>query len=117
MALETIYKLQPGRTIQLRGFDRRGAAATYYAATDTSWKMAGVFRDMADFAVLVLCDMDNTYEPLPLRVKPEAVTVLPLPTLALAKLPLPWTSVTFPLSAGSTPDRLPVVRVAVCVPS
>ncbi len=72
MSQETIYKLQPNRTVQMRGFDRRGAAATYYAATETSWKMAGVFRDMADFAVLMLWDMDNIYEPLPLRYLPDS---------------------------------------------
>lgn len=72
MALETIYKLQPDRTMQLRGFDRRGAAAAYYAATENSWSLAGVFRDMADFAVLTLWELDNVYEPLPIRYLPDS---------------------------------------------
>lgn len=72
MAFEPIYKLQPDRTMHLRGFDRRGAAAAYFAATPTSWKMAGVFRDMSDFAVLSLWDMDNVFEPLPLRYLPDS---------------------------------------------
>jgi hypothetical protein len=59
---ESIHKLQPNRTLALRGFDHLGAAAALHSATATSFKVSGVFRDPADFAVLILHDMDNFYE-------------------------------------------------------
>ena len=59
---ERIYKLQPNRTMALRGFDALGAAAALHSATDNSFKVSGIFRDPADFAVLILYDADNFYE-------------------------------------------------------
>ncbi|HYP08152.1 MAG TPA: hypothetical protein VER03_18105, partial [Bryobacteraceae bacterium] len=59
---ERIYKLQPNRTMALRGFDDLGAAAALHSATSDSFKVSGVFRDPADFAVLMLYDADNFYE-------------------------------------------------------
>ena len=59
---ESIHKLQPNRTLALRGFDHLGAAAALHSATETSFEVSGVFRDPADFAVLILHDMDNFYE-------------------------------------------------------
>src|SRR5271166_2831010 len=38
----------------LQGFDDYGAAAALWGASDTGFTVSGVFRDMADFAVLVL---------------------------------------------------------------
>ncbi|MBM3774822.1 MAG: hypothetical protein FJW37_06605 [Acidobacteria bacterium] len=58
---ETIYKLQPHRTMHLRGFDRRGAAAALHSASATGFTVSGVFRDPADFAVLVLYDADDFF--------------------------------------------------------
>lgn len=71
MPFEMIYKLQPTRTMHLRGFDNRGAAAALVEVTETSWKLRGVFRDMADFAVLMLWDADNTFEHPRLRYLPD----------------------------------------------
>ena len=68
---ERIYKLQPNRTVQLRGFDSLGAAAALHAATANSFKVSGVFRDPADFAVLVLHDADNFYEHPRLKYLPD----------------------------------------------
>lgn len=68
---ERIYKLQPNRTIQLRGFDDLGAAAALHSATPTSFKVSGVFRDAADFAVLLLYDADNFYEHPRLKYLPD----------------------------------------------
>ena len=68
---ETIYKLQPNRTMQLRGFDAFGAAAAMHQATANSFKVSGVFRDAADFAVLVLYDADNFYEHSSLKYLPD----------------------------------------------
>mgnify|MGYP005810440365 CR=1 FL=1 len=68
---ETIYKLQPTRTVHLRGFDGRGAAAALHSATETGMKVSGVFRDMADFAVLILWDADNFFEHRSMRYLPD----------------------------------------------
>lgn len=68
---EQIFKLQPNRTMQLRGFDSFGAAAAMHQATATSFQVSGVFRDAADFAVLVLYDADNFYEHSRLKYLPD----------------------------------------------
>jgi len=59
--VETIYKLQPTRTIHLQGVSDFGAAAALHSATETGFKVSGVFRDAADFAVLVLWDRDDFF--------------------------------------------------------
>ena len=59
---ERIYKLQPDRTVHLRGFDSFAAAACIHSATPAGFKVSGTFRDPADFAVAVLHDADNFYE-------------------------------------------------------
>ena len=69
--METIYKLQPDRTLDLRGFDDRGAAGALHAATATSFKVSGVFRDPADFCVLLLWDADNFFEHPRLKYLPD----------------------------------------------
>lgn len=68
---ERIYKLQPDRTLHLRGFDSLGAAAALHHATPNSFKVSGVFRDPADFCVLVLHDADNFYEHPSIRYLPD----------------------------------------------
>jgi hypothetical protein len=68
---ERIYKLQPDRTIQLRGFDDLGASAALHSATPSSFKVSGVFRDAADFAVVILYDADNFYEHPRLKYLPD----------------------------------------------
>jgi hypothetical protein len=68
---ERIYKLQPNRAIQLRGFDSLGAAAAVHSATSNSFKVSGVFRDPADFAVVVLHDADNFYEHPRIKYLPD----------------------------------------------
>ncbi len=68
---ERIYKLQPNRTIQLRGFDDLGASAAMHSATASGFKVSGVFRDAADFAVLILHDADNFYEHPRLKFLPD----------------------------------------------
>jgi hypothetical protein len=55
------YKLQPHRTMHLQGFDDYGAAAALWGASDTGFTVSGVFRDMADFAVLVLFQKDDPF--------------------------------------------------------
>jgi hypothetical protein len=59
--METLYKLQPTRTIHLQGASDFGAAAALHSATETGFKVSGVFRDAADFAVLVLWDRDHFF--------------------------------------------------------
>jgi hypothetical protein len=71
MASEAISKLQPNRTISLKGFDRRGAAAALHSATATGFKVSGVLRDFADFAVVDLWNMDNPYEHYTMRHLPD----------------------------------------------
>jgi hypothetical protein len=68
---ERIYKLQPNRTIQLRGFNDLGAAAALHSATATGFKVSGIFRDPADFCVLTLYDCDNFYEHPSLKYLPD----------------------------------------------
>ncbi len=68
---ERIYKLQPNRTIQLRGFNDLGAAAALHSATATGFEVSGIFRDPADFCVLTLYDCDNYYEHPSLRYLPD----------------------------------------------
>ncbi len=68
---ETIYKLQPNRTIALRGFDALGASAAVHTATANSFIVSGNFRDAADFAVVVLWDADNFYEHPRLKYLPD----------------------------------------------
>jgi len=58
---ETICKLQPNRTMHLRGFDDRGAAAAMHSATADSFIVEGVFRDAADFCVLIVYDADDYF--------------------------------------------------------
>ena len=45
----------------LQGFDDYGAAAAMWGASDTGFTLSGVFRDMADFAVLVLFQKDDPF--------------------------------------------------------
>ena len=59
---ETIYKLQPDRTVYLRGFNTFAAAASIHSASPAGFTVSGTFRDPADFAVAVLYDADNYYE-------------------------------------------------------
>ncbi len=69
---ERINKLQPNRLLHLRGFDSLGAAAALHSATANSFEVSGVFRDPADFAVLILHDMDNFYEHPRLKHLPDS---------------------------------------------
>ena len=59
--METIYKLQPHRTMHLQGFDAYGASVALWGASDTGFDLSGVFRDQADFAVLVLFARDDPF--------------------------------------------------------
>jgi hypothetical protein len=68
---ETISKLQPNRTMSLRGFDSLGASAALHSATATGFQISGIFRDPADFAVLLLWDADNFYEHPHLKYLPD----------------------------------------------
>lgn len=58
---ETIYKLEPHRTLHLRGVDRFGAAGSLWGCSATGFSCSGVFRDMADFMVLMLWDADDYF--------------------------------------------------------
>src|ERR1035441_3497655 len=50
--VDQTHKLQPHRTMHLPGSDDSGAAAALWGASDTGFPVSGVFRDMANFAVL-----------------------------------------------------------------
>ncbi len=62
MALEVVKKLQPHRTMHLRGFDGRGAAAALHGVSDSGFTVSGHFVTPSDFCVLMLWDRDNKYE-------------------------------------------------------
>jgi hypothetical protein len=68
---ERIYKLQPDRTLYLRGFDSFAAAATIHHATPEGFEISGIFRDPADFAVAVLYDADNFFEHPSIKYLPD----------------------------------------------
>src|SRR5581483_8579008 len=68
---ERISKFQPDRTLALRGFTGFGAAASLCEASPTGFKVYGVFRDQADFCVLVLYDADNLYEHYSAKYLPD----------------------------------------------
>ncbi|MBA3972846.1 MAG: hypothetical protein C0504_01355 [Candidatus Solibacter sp.] len=57
--------------MHLRGFDHFGAAAAMHAAHEGGFKVSGVFRDAADFAVLMLYDADNFFEHPRLKYLPD----------------------------------------------
>lgn len=67
---ETIAKLQPDRTIQLRGFEF-GSSAALHSASPTGFTVSGIFRDMAHFAVLLLHQSDCQYEHPRMRHLPD----------------------------------------------
>lgn len=67
----TLAKLDPRCTVNLRGFDRRGAAAALHGVTASGFTVSGVFRDMADFCVLKIWDADNFFEHYTLRYLPD----------------------------------------------
>ncbi|TAL08395.1 MAG: hypothetical protein EPO02_13000 [Nitrospirae bacterium] len=71
MSTESVKKLQPNRTMHLRGFDDRGSAAALHATTASSFKVSGVFRDAADFAVLMLWDRDCFFEHQRMKYLPD----------------------------------------------
>src|SRR6476469_544821 len=71
MSIEQIVKLQPDRTIYLRGFTGVGSAASLYGCSPTGFTVCGVFRDMADFCVLILYDADNSFEHYSVRYLPS----------------------------------------------
>lgn len=66
-----LSKLDPRYTLNLRGFDDRGAGAALHSVTADSFKVTGVFRDPADFCVLMLWDADNFYEHPRLKYLPD----------------------------------------------
>lgn len=71
MSVETIYKLEPHRTMYLGGFSGLGAAAAMWGASATGFSVSGVFRDMADFATLYLWDADDTFSHQRWRFLPD----------------------------------------------
>jgi hypothetical protein len=71
MSTEQIVKLQPDRTLYLRGFTGVGSAAALYGCSPSGFTVSGVFRDMADFCVLVVYDADNTFEHYSVRYLPD----------------------------------------------
>lgn len=71
MTTERINKLQPDRTFYLRGFTGFGAAASLCETTPNSFNVYGVFRDQADFCVLVVYDADNLFEHYSVKYLPD----------------------------------------------
>jgi len=68
---ETFNKLQPDRTVYLRGFNTFAAAASIHSASPDGFTVSGTFRDPADFAVAVLYDADNYYEHPRIKYLPD----------------------------------------------
>lgn len=68
---ERITKLQPDRTLSLRGFNSFAAAMSIHHASPSGFQVSGTFRDPADFAVAVLYDADNAFEHPSIRYLPD----------------------------------------------
>jgi hypothetical protein len=116
---EKISKLQPDRTLSLRGFDGFGAAAALHSATPTGFTVSGVFRDPADFAVLMLHDADDFYEHPSIRYLPSfdftgltltfdvaySIGLMPLDSPKYATIDWPFLDVA-PLTGNSLQIRL-----------
>lgn len=66
--LEIITKFQPDRTMYFRGFSGIQCPASMHSASPTGFTISGVFRDPADFWVLVIYDVDDFYNHP--RIKP-----------------------------------------------
>jgi hypothetical protein len=70
-SMERINKFQPDRTFYLRGFTGFGAAASLCETSQSGFKVYGVFRDQADFCVLVIYDADNIFEHYSVKYLPD----------------------------------------------
>jgi hypothetical protein len=68
---ERINKLQPDRTLQLRGFNTFAATTSITNASPTGFTVGGTFRDPADFAVALLYDADNYFEHPSIKYLPD----------------------------------------------
>ncbi|MGD0578596.1 MAG: hypothetical protein ABSC08_06685, partial [Bryobacteraceae bacterium] len=68
---DTLHKLRPDRTMYLRGFSDLGAAAAMHDAMPDGFQVSGVFRDPADFAVVVLWDADDFFNHPTLKYLPD----------------------------------------------
>jgi hypothetical protein len=120
---ERIEKLQPDRTIALRGFSDLGAAAAVHSASPTGFTVSGVFRDPADFAVLMLYDADNFYEHPSIRYLPDMnfdgltlsfdvhyTGLFPLDSPKYPTIDWPYLDV---IAGDGTPSRIPLFAHAV----
>ena len=68
---DVLHKLQPDRTMYLRGFDHLGAGAAMHNARPDGFEVTGVFRDASDFAVLVVWDADDFFNHPTLKYLPD----------------------------------------------
>ena len=66
-----IYKLQPDRTIQLRGFDDLGASAALHSATPAPSRSAASFAIPPTSPSWCCYDADNFYEHPRLKYLPD----------------------------------------------
>jgi phage tail sheath gpL-like len=68
---DVLNKLQPDRTMYLRGFDHLGAGAAMHNARPDGFEVTGIFRDPSDFAVLVVWDADDFFNHPTLKYLPD----------------------------------------------
>jgi len=68
---DILNKLRPDQTMYLRGFSDLGAGAAMHDASATGFQVSGVFRDPADFAVVVLWDADDFFNHPTLKYLPD----------------------------------------------
>lgn len=59
--MTSLQKLDPRYTVSLRGVDSFGAMAAITGVSASGFNVTGVFRDAADFAVVVLYDADDFF--------------------------------------------------------
>ena len=104
---ETLQKLDPSRGVYLRGVDAYGAFASITGASTAGFACNTVFRDQADFAVVVLADSENGTFEHPL--------IRPLPDVDYSGLTLSFdlsSSGIWPLDSRYYPTEIPM-RLAV----
>jgi len=74
----------------MQGFDDNGAAAAQWGGSDRGFTVSGVFRDLADFAVLVLFEKDDPFgHPLFSYLPDGDLTGLVLDLMLRSRVPVP----------------------------
>ena len=70
MSETSLYIFDPRRNIQLQGFSGRAATTTHHDATETGFRISGIFQAAEDFANVQLFSAYDYYNHLRLKLLP-----------------------------------------------